>query len=118
MEDVDLVVGNRKQEAGSEALNNFLLALDGAISDHAGVVTIATTNDVWGIDEAARRAARFDVVVNVPVPDTAARASILTGYLRPLGAEVDVARVAARTAGASGADLRELGQPRRPARCR
>jgi cell division protease FtsH len=107
MEDVDLVVGHRN-EGGREALLNFLLALDGAVSEHEGVVTIATTNDVAGIDDAAKRSARFDRVVTVGHPDRAGRAGILGRYLRNLEAEVDVARVVAVTEGLTGADLREI----------
>lgn len=107
MEDVDLVVGDRNQGARG-ALLEFLVALDGAMSDHAGVVTIATTNDVKAIDPAAKRSARFDVVIDVPAPDTIGRAAILDRYLRGLSADVDVARIAGATAGMTGADLREL----------
>jgi SpoVK/Ycf46/Vps4 family AAA+-type ATPase len=49
-----------------------------------GVVTIATTNDVEAIDQAARRSARFDRVVHVPAPDARGRARILGRYLRLL----------------------------------
>ena len=107
MEDVDLVVGDRNAGA-SGALLDFLVALDGAMSDHSGVVTIATTNDPQAIDPAARRSARFDVLIEVPPPDQAGRAAILERYLRDLDNAVDIARVAAATNGMSGADLREL----------
>lgn len=93
------------------ALNDFLLALDGAMSRHAGVVTVATTNDVSAIDPAARRASRFDCVVTVGLPDRRARTQILRRLLDRLGqdgAAVDAARVAAVTDGLTGADLREL----------
>lgn len=106
MEDLDLVVGHR--HGGSRALVGFLLALDGAMTQHAGVVTVATTNDPDAIDAAARRAGRFDRIVYVGPPDREARAAILRRYLRPLGCDVDVDRVAASTAGSTGADLREL----------
>lgn len=111
MEDVDLVVADRNRGAMStQPLVDFLLALDGAVSRHRGVVTVATTNDPAAIDAAAKRAARLDRLVEVPPPDVAARSAILTRYLRglPGSAEVDVARVAAATDGATGADLREL----------
>ena len=107
MEDVDLVVGDRNAGA-SGALLDFLVALDGAMSDHSGVVTIATTNDPQAIDPAARRSARFDVLIEVPPPDQPGRAAILERYLRDLDNAVDIARVAAATNGMSGADLREL----------
>jgi ATP-dependent 26S proteasome regulatory subunit len=111
MEDIDLVVADRHRGSMSTGpLVDFLLALDGAVSRHRGVVTVATTNDPAAIDAAAKRAARFDRLVEVPPPDAVGRAAILTRYLRSLpgSADIDVARVAAATDGATGADLREL----------
>ena len=108
MEDIDLVVGDRHRRGPSKPLVDFLLALDGAISSHRGVVTVATTNDAASIDVAAKRAARFDRLVEVPPPEATGRAAILARYLRALEADVDVDRVAAATDGATGADLREL----------
>ena len=108
MEDIDLVVGNRQGGARAQSLNNFLLALDGAVSGHEGVVTIATTNDLAAIDPAARRSARFDTVIPVPEPDRPGRAAILARYLEGIASGIDVEAVAAHTAGATGADLREL----------
>jgi SpoVK/Ycf46/Vps4 family AAA+-type ATPase len=78
------------------------------MSAHRGVVTVATTNDPTAIDAAARRSCRFDVVLEVPVPDVAARARILERYLAALDADVDIRQVAVATAGYTGADLREL----------
>ena len=108
MEDVDLVVGDRGSGGGGGPLLDFLVALDGAMSDHTGVVTIATTNDPGSIDPAAKRSARFDVVIEVPPPDQAGRSAILRRYLRDLDNDVDIVRVASATSGMSGADLREL----------
>jgi cell division protease FtsH len=109
MEDVDLVIADRST-GGSQALVDFLLALDGAMSLHEGVVTVATTNAAGSIDAAAKRSSRFDVEIAVPAPDASGRVAILRRYLRELegGAEVDVRRVAASTEGCTGADLREL----------
>jgi ATPase family associated with various cellular activities (AAA) len=107
MEDLDLVVGHRRS-GGGRTLNDFLLTLDGAMSGHEGVVTLATTNDVANIDPAAKRAARFDRIVRFPLPARTARAAILARYLREMEHEVDVDRVAGATEGATGADLREL----------
>jgi hypothetical protein len=107
IEDLDLVVGHRRR-GGSSSLVEFLLALDGARSCHQGVVTVATTNDLAAIDEAARRAGRFDRVLRIDAPDAAGRAKILRGYLRAVDCYVEVARVAEVTAGRTGADLREL----------
>jgi hypothetical protein len=110
MEDVDLVIANRGRGGGG-ALNDFLLALDGAMSRHRGVVTIATTNDLAAIDPAARRTARFDRVMTIGPPDRVARAAIVTRLLAGLGDDatgVDPEAVADATPGMTGADLREL----------
>jgi hypothetical protein len=107
MEDVDLAVGRRGQGDDS-GLQDFLAALDGAMSRHHDVLTIATTNDIKALDAAATRAARFDRIIQVPLPDAAARTAILRRYLGRLAEHVDVATVGRAAEGASGADLREL----------
>jgi cell division protease FtsH len=109
LEDLDLVVANRRsgRESGG-GLHDFLTALDGVMSSHDGIVTIATTNDVKALDDAAVRAARFDRIIEIPLPDAGLRALILTRYLGSLAVGIDVRAVAAATDGASGAALREL----------
>jgi hypothetical protein len=107
LEDIDLVVGSRSGRQDI-ALHDFLTALDGAMSRHSDVVTVATTNDVRALDDATVRAARFDRTIELPLPDVPLRAAILRRYLGRLAPRVDVAAVAAVTGGASGADLREL----------
>jgi hypothetical protein len=106
MEDLDLVVADRHVDGKTKALVDFLLALDGATSEHQGVATVGTTNDVNAIDAAAKRSARFDRIVEVPPPDQAGRAAMLRRYLH--GTTVDCDAVAAVTDGATGADLREV----------
>ncbi|MBB5787037.1 AAA family ATPase [Jiangella mangrovi] len=107
LEDLDLVVG-RRRHGNDVGLHGFLAALDGAMSRHQGVVTVATTNDPQVLDDAAVRAARFDRTIEVPLPDATQRRAILRRYLGPLAAAVDAGTIAAGTDGASGADLREL----------
>jgi cell division protease FtsH len=107
LEDLDLVVGNRRSGRDG-GLHEFLAALDGVMSAHDGVVTVATTNDVKALDDAAVRAARFDRTIEIPLPDAGLRAAILRRYLGSLESAIDVAAVARATDGASGAALREL----------
>ncbi len=109
LEDLDLVV-ERRGRGSDAALHGFLTALDGAMSRHEDTVTLATTNHAGALDPAAVRAARFDRLVEVPLPDAAARTAILVRYVGRLAAHVDVRAVGAATAGASGADLRELAR--------
>ena len=68
---------------------------------------LGATNQPWDIDPALRRPGRFDRTLLVLPPDPPARVSILQYHLRdrPVG-PVDLQRLAARTEGYSGADLR------------
>ncbi len=107
VEDLDLMVGDR--ETGVfPGLVEFLTVLDGLMTRHSGVVTIATTNDPDAIDDAVTRAARFDQVVPIPLPDEPARAAILHLYLARLEHAADVTALARASKGLTGADLREV----------
>ena len=109
LEDLDLIVGDRDSGyTNKAALAEFLNVLDGLMTAHQGVATIATTNDPRTIDAAAKRSARFDRVVHLPLPDASARTKILSVYLRPLNVKGSLTPVAQATKGANGADLREL----------
>jgi hypothetical protein len=107
IEDLDLLIGDRESKERFP-LVQFLSALDGLMTHHSRVVTIATTNDAELVDVAALRAARFDQVVTLEPPDPEQRSQILEVYLRSLEHDVDVEELAARTDGFTGADLREV----------
>lgn len=107
LEDLDLVVGDRKDGSASRPLLDFLTVLDGLMTQHHDVITVATTNDPTAVDAGVRRAARFDRIVSFPLPDVRARRRILDVYLRSVDHRVDTERVARATEGKSGADLRE-----------
>ena len=84
------------------------------------VMVVATTNFRGRIDPSIIRAGRFDIKVEVPMPDTAARADILltilrrvvsaheTGDFRLLDDDIDVHALAELTPGFTGADLEEV----------
>jgi cell division protease FtsH len=107
IEDLDLVVGDRDEGRPGGPLLDFLTVLDGLMTQHQDVVTVATTNDPAAVDAGVRRAARFDRIVTFPLPDAAARQRILEVYLRSIEHDVDTARVAEAAEGKTGADLRE-----------
>jgi len=107
IEDLDLLVGDREEHERSP-LVQFLTVLDGLMTRHSRIVTIATTNDAEMIDDAALRAARFDQVIVISMPDETRRAAILAMYLAPLAHEGVVEELARQSAGFSGADLREV----------
>ncbi|GGF27725.1 AAA family ATPase [Hymenobacter cavernae] len=112
-DEVDALAANRhdlRQSAGRSLVNQFLAELDGATRTNEGVLIMAATNAPWHLDAAFRRPGRFDRIVLVTPPDEAARAAVLEVLLRekPLAASVNVAAVAAKTPGLSGADLKAL----------
>ncbi|MFG3436164.1 AAA family ATPase [Nonomuraea sp. NPDC047897] len=110
-DEVDALAARRsdmRQAHTRQLVNQFLAELDG-VDEHAneGVLVLAATNAPWYIDVAFRRPGRFDQLVFVPPPDTAARAAILRILCRdkPL-AEMDFDAVARVTEQFVGADLK------------
>jgi SpoVK/Ycf46/Vps4 family AAA+-type ATPase len=98
-----------ERSAGRNVVVQLLSELDSARSDNEGVFVLGATNQPWDIDPALRRPGRFDRTLLVLPPDPPARVAILQYHLRdrPLG-QLDLRRLANRTEGFSGADLRLL----------
>lgn len=90
-------------------LSQLLAEMDG-LQQRAGVIVLGATNRPDKLDAALLRPGRFDRLVHVSAPDAAARASILSVLLRPtpLGTDVSVEALAARTECFTGADLKAL----------
>jgi AAA+ superfamily predicted ATPase len=88
-------------------VNQLLAELDGVTSTNEGVYVLAATNAPWDVDPALRRPGRLDRTLFVAPPDEPARIAILRSHLArlPLAGDVDVADLARRTEGHSGADL-------------
>jgi SpoVK/Ycf46/Vps4 family AAA+-type ATPase len=112
LDELDAVGQKRSQmrhSAGRSLVNQLLAELDGAQADNEGVFVLAATNHPWDVDTALRRPGRLDRTLLVLPPDPPARAAILLGALdgRPVD-DVDVAKLARRTGGCSGADLVHL----------
>ena len=111
-DEVDALGASRsdmRRSGGRQMINQFLSELDGVDADNDGVLILAATNTPWHLDSAFRRPGRFDRVIFVPPPDAAARAAILDIHLagKPTDA-VDANKVAAKTDGFSGADLKAV----------
>jgi cell division protease FtsH len=92
-----------------QTLNQLLVEMDG-FAQTDGVVMIAATNRPDILDPALLRPGRFDRQVVVDAPDIAGREAVLRVHLRgkPTAGDVDVAVLARRTPGFSGADLANL----------
>jgi len=113
LEDVDAMASNRTH---SRDLSDFLNTLDGVVSaSQSLVLTLATTNDIKAIDEAAKRPGRIDHIIEVPLPDSSLRLKILSSYidrvdksLSPQVSQGVLSSVALGAAGASGAVIKEI----------
>lgn len=114
LDDVDLVLGERGP-GGSDALANFLTSFD-RMADADGVVTIATTNAPAALDKAAVRSARIGHHLTIPLPGARHRREILVQAVRAFVdadptlkvelSESDLEELAARTEGATAADIK------------
>jgi SpoVK/Ycf46/Vps4 family AAA+-type ATPase len=95
-----------RNSAARGTVNQLLSEMDGVTSSNEGVFVLGATNHPWDVDVALRRPGRFDRMLLVLPPDSAAREAILRVHLRerPI-AGIDVGKLAAMTDGYSGADL-------------
>ena len=109
-DEVDALGANRtdmKTSGMRMVINQFLEELDGAKASNDGVLVLAATNAPWHLDPAFRRPGRFDRILFVPPPDEEARAAILEVMLKGKPTEkVDYVKLAKKTEGFSGADLK------------
>jgi transitional endoplasmic reticulum ATPase len=92
--------------ASDRVVNQLLTEMDGMTSKK-NVFVIGATNRPEQLDNALCRPGRLDTLVYVPLPDQPGRESILKAQLRktPVAPDVDLAYIASKTHGFSGADL-------------
>ncbi len=95
--------GNDERE---QTLNQLLVEMDG-FDSKTNVILIAATNRPDILDPALLRPGRFDRQVGVSAPDLKGREQILKVHSKgkPVAKSVDLALVARRTPGFTGADL-------------
>lgn len=74
------------------------------------ILIIASTNNYGRIPHALLRSGRFDKKILIDVPDLESRQEILKYYINnhPLFKNIDVRRLALKTSGMSGADIKTL----------
>jgi transitional endoplasmic reticulum ATPase len=110
-DEIDSLAGKRGDESDVESrvVGQLLSVMDG-LEARGDVVVVGATNRVDALDPALRRGGRFDREIEVGAPNEAGRREILDVHARgvPLGADVDLDRIAARTHGFVGADLAAL----------
>lgn len=98
-----------RSDMTSSILKNLLTEIDG-INSSNGVLTIATTNDYDSIPNALKRSGRMDKHIEFPLPDYVSRKSILKLYTsnNQYLKDIDINKIALKTQGFSGADLKVL----------
>jgi cell division protease FtsH len=101
--------GPMSHEEREQTLNQLLVELDG-FGPNENVVVIGATNRLDTLDPAILRPGRFTRRVHVPLPDRDDRAEILAVHAadKPLSPAVDLAAIARKTYGFSGAMLADL----------
>ena len=115
IDEIDSVARKRRSGANAaegsseeqgQALNQLLAELDG-FAPVEGTIVIAATNRPDDLDQALLRPGRFDRAISVDRPDETGRAEILAIHARgkPLAEGVDLAAIARRGVGLTGADL-------------
>ena len=100
----------RRHSIGRGVVDQLVAELYSASEEHEGVFVAAATEHPWDVDALLRRPGRLDHRLLVLPPDTGAREAIIRSVLagRPLAEDLDLAALAARTAGYSAADLAQL----------
>jgi len=107
-------LGAKRGSSNSSSLKNmtthFLTEMDGINSNNDKLLVLGATNEPWSVDSAFRRPGRFDRVIFVPPPDSAARQEILKIHSR--GKNVDPTipwgSLASQMNHFSGADIRQV----------
>ncbi len=98
-----------RNSAEHNVINQLLSELDSVKADNQGLFILAATNHPWDVDTALRRPGRFDRTLLVLPPDKPARESVLRYHLKDRPTEgIDIAWLAGKTDGFSGADLAHL----------
>ncbi len=101
--------GQGEPQVTGRVVNTILAEMDG-LEELQSVVVIGATNRPTLVDPALLRPGRFDELVYVGTPDKKGRRHILDIHTAgmPMGADVDLDAVAAKTERFTGADLEDV----------
>ena len=100
-------VGGGNWTGGTDRMLSQLLTEMDGVQKMEGVIIMAATNRGDIIDPALLRAGRFDKIIFVPNPDKDTRTRILEIHTKgkPISRDIDLASIAEKTGGFSGADV-------------
>ncbi len=109
-DEIDSLVPHRgsggESQVTERTISQFLTEMDG-IEELKDVVVLAATNRIDMLDPALLRSGRFDLHLEMPLPDGAARREIFRIHTKnkPLDANVDLPALAKNTEGKTGSDV-------------
>jgi len=113
IDEIDAISMRRGADIGSKVtervVDTLLTELDG-LTTAKDVVVIAATNRPDIVDPALLRSGRFDMIIEIPVPNEKARYEILKVHTKnmPLAKNINLKKFAKETEGFTGADIENL----------
>ena len=109
-------IGSRSsfmRDGGEEArtINELLVQMDG-FDKQTNIIVMAATNNTQSLDKALLRPGRFDVIINIPLPDFSKRYALLEYYCfgkkRVIDEKIDIEIFAQKTDGFNCAEMKDL----------
>jgi transitional endoplasmic reticulum ATPase len=106
IDEVEEIASHRQERPETHAIANELLKLIPLFREGDSRLLVCATNSVHELDHAFTRPGRFDYLLPVGPPDTAARAGIWARYVSSISdADVDIGILAERSQFFSAADI-------------
>ena len=111
LDEIDSLTPRRSEDSSGSGviervIGQFLTEMDG-IEDLKGVIVLAATNRIDLIDPALLRSGRFDLIFELPLPDSSTREKIFGIHARnkPVDKKVNLNKLALKTEGLTGSDI-------------
>lgn len=112
IDEIDAIGGKRNPDTNSEkdqTLNQLLVEMDG-FKNSNNIIVIGATNRIELLDDALKRAGRFDRHIYIGNPDLESRKELFKIHTanKPLDEFVDLDSLAKKTHGFNGADIENI----------